>query len=115
MYQANFSNSSQAERKSEASRRGETRHESGQGLLAIKVVAAFRGVVNVPGHLLQLIESREEIRGLAEGRNQALDHLLAGKSLDGVHRGGEAGSKKQRTNLGRGLLPGLKIHDLGVS
>src|ERR1035441_10768226 len=44
-----------------------TLQELGEVLLAVKVIAAFRGVVNVPGHLFQLIESREEIRGLAKG------------------------------------------------
>ena len=64
--------------------------------------------------LFQLLEGGQELRRLAQRRDEALDHFLAGEPLHRVDRGGEAGGEQQRANLGGGLLAGLQVDDLGV-
>ena len=93
---------------------GEALQELGEVLLPVEVVAAFRRVVQIPGNLLQLLEGREEVGRLAQRRNEALDHLLAGEALHRVDGGGEAGGEQQRADLGGGFLAGLQVDDLGV-
>ena len=51
--------------------------ELGEVLLAIEVVAALRGVVQIPGGLFQLLEGGQELGRLAQRRHEALDHFLA--------------------------------------
>ena len=93
---------------------GEALQELGEVLLPVEVVATFRCVMQIPGDLLQLLERREEVGRLAQRRDEALDHLLAGEALHGVDRGGKTGGEQQRADLGGGLLAGLQVDDLGV-
>ena len=93
---------------------GQALQELREVLLPVEVVAAFWRVVQIPGDLLQLLERRQEIGRLAQGRDEALDHLLAREALHRVDGGGEAGGEQQRADLGRRFLAGLQIDDLGV-
>ena len=93
---------------------GQALQKLGEVFLAVEVVTAFRRMVHIPGDLLQFIKGRQEVRRLAQGRNQALDHLLAGQSLDRIDGRGQAGGKKQRADLGGRFLAGLQVDDLGV-
>ena len=61
----------------------------------------------IPGGLFEFLESREELGGFAERRNEALDHFLAGEALDRVDGCGEAGGEEERADLTRSLLAGL--------
>ena len=88
--------------------------ELGEVFLAIEVVAALRGVVQIPGRLFQLLKGGQELRRLAQWRREALDHFLASETLHGVDRSREAGGQQQRAYLGSGFLAGLQIDHLRV-
>jgi hypothetical protein len=93
---------------------GEALQELGEVFLSVEVVAAFGRVMEISGGFLQCFERRQELRGLAQRRDEALNHFLAREALHRIDCGGKAGGEQQRADLGGGLLASLEVDDLGV-
>ena len=93
---------------------GKALQELCEVLLPIEVVTTFWRVMHIPSNLLQLLEGREEIRRLAQGRDETFDHLLASQALHRIDGSRKTGGEQQGADLGGGLFAGLQVDDLSV-